>query len=53
MTVKDFSFLKIKLFDGDNIVYEGMCEDTPEEFKNKDIKIEYIESKILYVKIIS
>ena len=33
MTIKEFNLLKIRVFDGDNIVYEGMCEDAPEDIK--------------------
>lgn len=52
MTIKEFNLLKIRVFDGDNIVYEGMCEDAPEELKDKQIKIAGIDGKIVKIKLI-
>ncbi len=52
MTIKEFNLLKIRVFDGDNIVYEGMCEDAPEDLKNRQIKIDEIDGKIIKIKLI-
>ncbi len=52
MTIKEFNLLKIRVFDGDNIVYEGMCEDAPEDLKNRQIKIDGIDGKIIKIKLI-
>ena len=52
MTIKEFNLLKIRVFDGDNIFYEGMCEDAPEDLKNRQIKIDGIDGKIIKIKLI-
>lgn len=52
MTIKEFNLLEIDIYDGDKKVYTGMCEDAPEEFKDKQIKILRNESKKLVVELI-
>lgn len=52
MTIKEFNLLKIRVFDSENIVYEGMCEDAPEDLKNRQIKIDGIDGKIIKIKLI-
>lgn len=45
MTIKEFNLLEIDVYDGENKVYTGMCEDAPEELKTKQIKILKNENK--------
>lgn len=52
MTIKEFNLLKIRVFNDENIVYEGMCEDAPEDLKKKQIKIDGIDGKIVKIKLI-
>ncbi len=52
MTIKEFRLLHISVYDGENEVYNGMCEDAPKDLQDKQIKIEKMEDKILKVKII-
>lgn len=52
MTIKEFNLLQIVVYDGENIIYEGMCEEAPEELKEKQIKIDGIDGKIIKVKLI-
>ena len=52
MTIKEFRLLHIAVWNGENEVYNGMSEDTPQELLDKQIKIEGMEDKVLKVKII-
>ena len=52
MTIKEFRLLHSSVLDGENEVYNGMSEDTPQELLDKQIKIEGMEDKILKAKII-
>ena len=52
MTIKEFNLLQIEVYDGENIIYDGMCNEAPEELKEKQIKIEGMEGKILKVKLV-
>lgn len=52
MTIKEFNLLQIEVYDGENIIYNGMCNEAPEELKEKQIKIEGMEGKILKVKLV-
>ncbi len=52
MTVKDFNLLEIDMFQGDELIYNGMCEDVPEELKDKQIRIKDIDNKKLIVELI-
>ena len=38
MRIDGLRLLYIKIIDDGKIIYEGMCEDAPEEYKNKEIK---------------
>ncbi len=51
MTTKEFHLLKLRVYDGDTIIYEGMSEDVPKEISEKQIKVEKLEDKVLVVKI--
>lgn len=51
MTIKDFNLLKIDMYDGDNVIFSGMCNEVPEELKDKQIQIIGIEGKKLLVRI--
>ena len=45
MTIKDFNLLEIDVFDGENLIYNGMCENAPEELKNRQVQIQKIDAK--------
>ncbi len=51
MTVKDFNLLELDLYENENLVYSGMSEDVPEEYKDRQIKIDGIDGKKLIIKI--
>lgn len=51
MTIKDFNLLEIDVYDGENLVYSGKCEEAPEELKQKQIKIDGNEGKKLIIKL--
>ena len=53
MTIKDFNLLEIDVYDGDKLIYNGMCEDAPEELKDNQIKIDGIDRKKLIVKLVN
>ncbi len=52
MTIKEFNLLKISVFDGENEIYNGMCEDAPDDLKQKQIKIIGNEGKTIKVKLV-
>lgn len=52
MTIKEFNLLQIAVYDGENVIYTGMCNEAPEELKEKQIKIEGIEGKVLKIKLV-
>ena len=52
MTIKEFNLLKIEVYNGEEIIYSGMSEEVPEELKNKQIKIEQMDGKVLKVKLV-
>ncbi len=52
MTIKEFNLLEIDVYDGENKVYTGMCEDAPEELKTRQIKILKNENKKLIIKLV-
>ena len=52
MTIKEFNLLKIVVFDGDKEIYRGMCEDATEDLKQRQIKIDGNEGKILKIKLV-
>lgn len=52
MTIREFNLLKISVWDGDKEVYNGICEDVPEELKQRQIKIIGNEGKIIKIKLV-
>lgn len=52
MTIKDFNLLEIDVFDGENLIYNGMCENAPEELKNRQVQIQKIDAKKLIIKLV-
>lgn len=52
MTIREFNLLKIEVYDEDNVIYSGMSEDVPEELKDRQIKIEKMDGKILKIKLV-
>ena len=51
MTTKEFHLLKLRVYDGDKVIYEGMSEDVPEDISNQQIEVDQIIDKVLVVKI--
>lgn len=43
MKIKELRLLNIKIMQGDNIIYEGMTEDIPEDLKNREYEKIYFE----------
>ena len=52
MTIKDFNLLEIDVYDGDKLIYNGMCEDAPEELKDKQVRVRKIDNKTLIIDLI-
>lgn len=52
MTIKDFNLLEIDVFDGENLIYNGMCENAPEDLKDKQIQVQGIDGKKLIIKLV-
>ena len=53
MKISDFNLLKIDVFDGDKLIYNGMSENVPEDLKQAHIKIEGIDGKKVITKLIN
>ena len=51
MKITDLNLLEVDIFDGDQIVYSGMCDEVPEEIKQRNIKIDKIDGKKLIIKL--
>lgn len=52
MTIKEFNLLEIDIYDENKLIYNGMCENAPEELKNMQIKIQGNEGKKIIVQLI-
>ena len=39
MTINDLKLLNVKVYDGENIIYEGKCEDVPVEISKLSIEV--------------
>lgn len=52
MTIKDFNLLEIDVYDGDQIVYSGMCENASDELKSRQIKIKGNDGKKILIELI-
>ena len=51
MKITDLNLLEVDIFDGEKIVYSGMCDEVPEEIKQRNIKIDKIDGKKLIIKL--
>lgn len=51
MTIKDFNLLELDLYEDENLIYTGMSENVPEEYKHKQIKITGIDGKKIIAKL--
>ena len=51
MTAKEFHLLKLRVYDGEDIIFEGMSEDVPDDISSKQIVVDKIEDKVLIVRI--
>ena len=45
MKISEFNLLEIDIYDGENLIYDGMSENVPEELKEKHIKIKGMDGK--------
>ena len=52
MTIKEFNLLQIEVYDGEKIIYSGISNDVPEELKERQIKIDKMDGKILKIKLV-
>ena len=52
MTINDLKLLNVKVYDGENIIYEGKCEDVPEEISKLSIEVLNLHGTIMEVRII-
>ena len=50
MKITDLNLLEIDLYDGDKIIYSGMCNEAPDELKELKIKIDRIDGKKLILR---
>lgn len=51
MKIADLNLIKVDIYDGEQIVYSGMCDEVPEEIKQRNIKIDKIDGKKLIIKL--
>ena len=51
MTINDLKLLDVKVYDGENVIYEGKCEDAPEEIIKKSITVLGLHGTLMEVKI--
>ncbi len=52
MKLDEFNLLEVDVFDGDNLIYNGMSENIPEDLKNEHINIIGIDGKKVITKLI-
>lgn len=52
MKLDEFNLLEVDVFDGDNLIYNGMSENIPEDLKNEHINIIGINGKKVITKLI-
>ena len=45
MTIKEFNLLELEVYQNDELIYQGMSENVPEDLKEKQIKIEKLDGK--------
>ncbi len=53
MTIKEFNLLELEVYQNDELIYQGMSENVPEDLKEKQIKIEKLDGKKIIVKILN
>ena len=51
MKISEFNLLEIDVFDGDNLIYNGMSENVPEDLKEEHVKIIGIDGKKVITKL--
>ncbi len=51
MTIKDFNLLEIDLYEDENLIYTGISENVPEEYKQRQIEITGIDGKKVIVRV--
>ena len=51
MKITDLNLLEVDVFDGEQIVYSGMCDEVPDELQQRSIKIDKIDGKKLILKL--
>ena len=47
MKISEFHLLELDIYDGENLIYNGMSEDVPEDLKQRHIKIVKLDGKKL------
>lgn len=47
MKITDLNLLIIDVYDGEQLIYTGMCDEAPEDLKQKQIQVKGIEGKKL------
>ncbi len=52
MKLDDIRLVSIDLYDGDNLVYTGKIEETPEEYKNRHVEFKEFKDKKMVLKLI-
>ncbi len=52
MTIKDFNLLDIDVYNGDQVVYSGMCEDAPQDLRDRQIKIKGNDGKKILIELV-
>lgn len=52
MTINDFNLLEIDIFENKTLVYSGMSENVPEEYRKRKIKINGNDGKKLIIELI-
>ena len=53
MTIKEFNLLELEVYQNDELIYQGISENVPEDLKEKQIKIEKLDGKKIIVKILN
>lgn len=49
--IGDLKLLKIKVMQNDNVIYDGMVEDAPEEIKETNYKTAVFQSDYIIIEI--
>lgn len=51
MKIADLRLLEIDVMNGENIIYNGKCEEAPEELQNAPIEVIKMDGKTLILKL--